>query len=301
MRTPARRVLPALVLLGLIGPTAVCRANDFTAAPGSPIAMGGVSCSGNPTQPCGNPYDVAVGDLGRDGIPDLAAVTGPGSLLAFTGFGDGTFTGQSFSAQNQVVALGLGDFNRDHFPDVAVLRDSAGGGTVSVFFSNGSGGFAPVFAAAVGSSPRGLAVTDLNRDGKLDIVATAGSALHVELGTGTSSPPFQLVANYTAGGGAAGVASGDFDDDGDTDIAVANSAVPATGNTVMIFHGDGTGALAAGPQYSGSTARSVVAADFDRDGVDELAVGDGTVRFMREDTQATPATIVAGAPLGANA
>ena len=75
----------------------------------------------------------------------------------------------------------------------------------------------------------------------------------------------------TGGTGAFGVATGDFNNDGNLDIAVTNNSSPGT---VGILLGDGNGGFSAATTFSsgGSSPVSVVAGDFNRDGNLDLVV-----------------------------
>ncbi len=92
---------------------------------------------------------------------------------------------------------------------------------------------------------------------------------------------------FPAGSFPFGVASGDFNEDGRLDLAVANSNLLGqyTGS-VGVFLGSGDGTLQPMTAYTvGKTPRSVVVADFNRDGHADLAVAnqDGFVSILLGD------------------
>ncbi|HMA34506.1 MAG TPA: FG-GAP-like repeat-containing protein [Chloroflexia bacterium] len=188
---------------------------SFTAAPGSPIAVGL------------NPDAVAVGDFNHDGRRDLAVASfSANTVLILLGNGAGGFTaipGGPIPVGTNPVAIAVGDLNSDNNPDLAVAN--AGAGTVSILLGNGSGGFTPESTAlGVGSGPQAVAIADVNGDGRRDlIVANAGAdTVSVLLGNGGGGFSPAAGSPYPTGNRPAGIAVGDFNHDGAADLAVAN-------------------------------------------------------------------------------
>jgi hypothetical protein len=141
----------------------------------------------------------------------------------------------------------------------------------------GDGSFPDSLSAAfaTGDSPEPVAVGDFNNDGHQDLVAgnftPAASSLTVRLGDGAGGFSTEAPGSPVAAGGQpSSIAVGDFNVDGDEDLAVAN----ANGNgNLKIFIGNGTGAFAATSTYNANTGMSRVAVgDFNGDGYDDLVV-----------------------------
>ncbi|MBZ5536858.1 MAG: FG-GAP-like repeat-containing protein [Acidobacteriia bacterium] len=147
---------------------------------------------------------VGVGDFNGDGRPDLALASSPNPLSAghngsvFLGLGDGTFgPHEIFSGFNSPNTLGIGDFNGDGKPDLAVadfygntvtvllnsclsLRSTlnlvlTGGGSSVTSTAGGSGlkaGYATVSTDSSAQAPYGTAVYRYEKNGV--VVSEAG-------------------------------------------------------------------------------------------------------------------------------
>jgi hypothetical protein len=134
------------------------------------------------------PESLALGDVNGDGKIDLV-IKGVSSLDSdafqvgvLLSNGDGTFQGPILAPAQPDGSgdLALGDFNNDGRLDVAVA-DQLGGptGNLSMFFGNGDGSFQPFLRLDLptgGNDPEGVAATDLNGDGLVDLVATNASS-----------------------------------------------------------------------------------------------------------------------------
>jgi hypothetical protein len=209
------------------------------------------------------PYSVAVGDLNRDGIPDLVTANFDSNTISvLLGKGDGTFQPASdYSVGSNPVAVVVGDFNGDGKPDLAA--SNSGDGTVSLLLGKGDGTFAPAGTLKVGAYPGSLATGDFNHDGKLDLAVPnwTDGTVSVLLGKGNGS--FQSAVSYNVGAEPRAVAVGDFNGDGKLDLAVARQI----SGTVAVLLGNGDGTFQPAVNYSaGYRATSVAAGDLNHDG-----------------------------------
>jgi Bacterial Ig-like domain (group 3)/FG-GAP-like repeat/Domain of unknown function DUF11 len=178
-------------------------------------------------------------------------------------------------AVNGSPHFATGDFNHDGKIDLAVPNGS--GSTVSVLLGNGDGTFqAPlIYNTDTNGSAYALAVGDFNADGNPDLVVTnigTGSAtISVLLGNGDGT--FQLQVPYVVGNHPSEVVVGDFNGDGDADVAVANR----DDNTLSVLLGNGDGTFQTQVTYAvGNSPAALVAADLNGDGNVDLVVANGS-------------------------
>ena len=145
-------------------------------------------------------------------------------------------------------------------------------------------GFHNAVTLGAGSGPQSLVVADLNHDGIADVVVADGcgdlnctttGVVTVLLGAGDGT--FHKIGQFVAGPpgtSADSVAAGDFNGDGDMDVAVVNSGINFLG-TVTILFGNGDGTFGPPVSYSGGDAPVTVAVgDFNGDQHLDLALVD---------------------------
>jgi hypothetical protein len=122
----------------------------------------------------------------------------------------------------------------------------------------------------IGGGGNGIAVADVNSDGKLDIIEANGGVT-VLLGNGDGT--FQSPRQFTAGPSSSSVAVADLNGDGKLDVAVSDG----TSFSVYTLLGNGDGTFQAARQFvtgTGLNPISVIAADFNGDGKPDVVVGD---------------------------
>ena len=208
-------------------------------------------------------------------------------VAAFFLFASLSCFSQSFSTQSyptgglagQIIAA---DFNGDHIPDIATVNGDTN--TISILINNGDGTFRPHLDFATGPGPSGLAAVDWNKDGKMDLVVSNGGAAaasqSVSILLGNGDGTFQPHHDIIGAPHANSIAVGDFNGDGNPDIATSsNSPV----NAVLVTLGNGrggmlglfqdTGNIGINPRPPNDNAfllTKIVRADFNHDGKDDL-------------------------------
>ena len=223
-------------------------------------------------------FGIAVGDLNGDARPDiavpnaLASLPNPATVLTRIP-GDG-FAAVSYGAAKVARSIATGDLNGDGIPDLVLANSGAAPttnpGTVSILLGLPGGGYGPNTDYGVGVNPLDVKLSDLDGDGRLDIVTANSSSNDVSVLLGQMGGGFGPETRYPAGFGTTAVGVGDFDADGRPDLAALN----VTNLTVSILLGLAGGGFGAPTSYATPSAPgvSIAIADLNADGNLDLAV-----------------------------
>jgi hypothetical protein len=229
---------------------------------------------------------LATGDFNHDGKTDyITANFDSATVSVVLGKGNGKFLdlipplaiGTDFP--NQTITA---DFNGDGLPDLALVDTGTNkiGSSVEILLGNSRGGFGPARSFPAGTQPEGLVATDFNHDGHLDLIVSnfgtfpsdhGGVSLLLGNGDGT----FQAPASFAAGDFPVGIATGDFNGDGNPDVVVADFGTSVGVAAVTILLGDGSHGFRPAQNVvtfpTFTVFDQILSGDFNRDGKDDIA------------------------------
>ena len=205
----------------------------------------------------GNGMGALCGDFDADGRPDLIVANDQMVNRLWHNQGDGTFADQGLLAGVAVngegrpeasMGIAAGDFDNDGDEDLFLshIRQE----TNTLLRNNGAGLFEDVTAASGLGPPSwdftgfGTGFLDYDNDGWLDVLVVNGAVrsidslvqardayplhqrdhLYRNLGNGRFEQVGQATAAFTASAVSRGAAFGDLDNDGDTDVVIANNS-----------------------------------------------------------------------------
>ncbi len=246
-----------------------------------------------------DPNGVAIGDFDNDGKPDIVAINeggdGSGNNVASVLRNTSSGTTINFATKVDVgiaaepAYVVVGDFDNDGLIDFATANIS--GDNISVLHNTSTGNisFAPHadFSTGTGSGPGGLAVGDIDGDGKIDLVSVNEETYNASVLLNTSSGSGNIAfATHTdinvaqddeINASLSAVYLADVDGDGKLDMVVIDSD-----NKIDVFHNSSTGSgnVSFGAKSSfaaGTSPYSIIFAaigDLNGDGKPDIVTGD---------------------------
>ena len=208
----------------------------------------------------------AVGDLDADGDPDLVTSRSLSGTLPgiYRNRGDGTFDPREplDAPLFSIAGVDLGDLDGDLDLDVVIVSEL--GSIVHVFRNSGQGLFTVwgTFPSGVETQFGGkVTVADLDGDGLADVIVPAANTFRIGVLRSAGASGLEAATFHELGGQPTDVAAGDFDHDGDLDLA---AGLPTQNHVSVLSNvSEGTAgvgqlgapeiALAFGPAHSNPT------------------------------------------------
>ncbi|CAF0742600.1 unnamed protein product [Adineta steineri] len=233
--------------------------------------------TGDYSEPC----HLAVCDFDNDNRMDVVVVnSGSNSLGVFFGYVSDSFLSAPTylsAPSSHPTSIAYADFNNDNQMDVVVTNNGAD--NIMILFGSGYGTFISqmTYSTGMGSQPSSVAVEDLNKDGRLDIVVTNSGTNNIVVFLGNNISNFSNPMTYSTGlrSQPNAVAIVDFDNDGQLDIAIASYGA----NSMGVFLGYGNGSFMNQlifPTGFGSHPIALATGDINKDKlIDIVAVNDG--------------------------
>jgi len=248
------------------------------------------------------PQEVIAADFDGDGKMDLALTVTPlvnpatsNNVSILLGNGTGGFAAPVLLSTNALspTTLAAFDFNKDNKPDLAVVNSGGGftGNKISIFLNTSSNPGVVSFGGpanfSVGLTPHGITAGMFNNS---QGIPTPGIAVP---NSGANTVGVYLAdsgGNFTPAGGSPFVvgnsgspspiaaASGDFNGDGDVDLAVANFSESTLSSLMNDAAGSFT-SISTIASEPASSPRGIAVGDFNGDGKSDLAL----VNFAKND------------------
>lgn len=200
-------------------------------------------------------------------------------------------TGPRYAAGADPSGLTLADYDNDGVPDIIAVNHH-NGGSISYLAGKGDATFDKRRVHKLAHDPVAIESADLNGDGDMDIVMANWDDGSISVMLGRGDKTFDDPVDSANGGQLKpiNIEVADFDGDGLLDVVASNMESAS----ISVFYGDGAWTSPVTPVVFGldpdyalrSTARGLTVADFDGDGLPDVACTNwdaGVVHFLKND------------------
>jgi hypothetical protein len=243
----------------------------FKPAPSSPVAV-----LSNP-----HTHGVAAGDFNGDGKLDLVTESwGESKVTVLFGDGRGGFSSpgvQFATGKSPYWKVRVADVNGDGHADIVTTNWE--GDSVTILLGDGKGGFTQAAGSPFpgGKTPFGVAVADLNGDGKPDLAVVnysghadqpANDGVTILLGDGQGGFKIMAGSPFPTGHAPVRLAVGDVNGDGIPDVVTVNLA---SNDITVLLGGRGTFTRAATIAV-GKEPEGIAVGDLNGDGKADIVV-----------------------------
>ena len=220
---------------------------------------------------------IVLGDLNNDRQLDIVVLNmNNNSFSVFLGNGDGIYsTVRTYSTENVLLPFSfvLGDVNEDDCLDIVIISDTSEIRGTYVGYCNGTFDIDSIYRVEKGWSPVSIVMDDFNSDNHLDLAIAYfnDNLFGIYIGDGHGRFPMSQMYPTKDLARCSTIASGDFNHDNQTDVAVGLIITDEIG----IFLGYGNGSFASARIYSLKSCKSplsMTVGDFNNDNQVDIAV-----------------------------
>lgn len=254
---------------------------------------------------------LAITDVDGDGRLDILGINRANNqMMIMRNIGIGAAIDfdnpTNFATGTEPAAIAIGDLDGDGKPDIAVANYIDN--NVSVFLNTSVSGeitstsLAATQTFTVGGKPQGIAIGDIDGDGKMEIVTSywAGSGVNILANTssGLGNISFSSAAQFYAGSSTYWISLADMNGDGKLDIVASdqNGFIVIPNQTTL--GNITTAGFSTQTRFSANGSPRVFVGDLNGDGKPEVVATNGTVSLF-QNTLSVPAVITSVSPLKA--
>jgi hypothetical protein len=225
-----------------------------------------------PTKTGKVPLNIILGDFNHDDKLDAAVTLAFAKMELYIGTGDGRFKkGATYQTGSRSFSGVTEDFNEDGHLDIALAASSSGASSIRIYFGNGDGTFQNPIRLAQQLVPLSVVASDMNSDGKTDLVFASGRGDNLYLIYSNGDGSFKDPISFSGGGGPFALTTGHFNLDKLKDVAVANSR--SSTFSMVVRNPNGTFKFPTRDYIvDGGTVLAITSGDYNHSGMSDIAV-----------------------------